>query len=192
MTTATGTGQGQLQDGLQTANGKLNTAKSGADKLANGSSQLSAALNKLESGSTNIQSNTSKLAEGSKSLDKGLGDLKSGTGKLSDKLKSAADETGEIDAGQDNYNMIASPVKTENDTAKKIDNYGTGLTPYILSMGLFVGALMLTVVFPMKDPAGRPRNAFEWFFSKYSVLLFVGIPATSSHCKLHAHLWAWS
>ena len=169
------TGQGKLQDGLQTANGKLDTAKSGADKLANGSSQLSAALNKLESGSASIQSNSSKLAEGSKSLDKGLGDLKSGTGKLSDKLKSAADETGDIDAGQDNYNMIASPVKTENDTAKKIDNYGTGLTPYILSMGLFVGALMLTVVFPMKDPAGRPRNAFEWFVSKYSVLLLVGI-----------------
>ncbi|PRO41240.1 YhgE/Pip domain-containing protein [Bacillus sp. LLTC93] len=169
------TGQGQLQEGLQTANGKLDTAKSGADKLANGSSQLSAALNKLESGSTSIQSNSSKLAEGSKSLDKGLGDLKSGTGKLSNKLKSAADETGEIDADQDNYNMIASPVKTENDTAKKIDNYGTGLTPYILSMGLFVGALMLTVVFPMKDPAGRPRNAFEWFVSKYSVLLLVGI-----------------
>ncbi len=34
---------------------------------------------------------------------------------------------------------------------------------------------MLTVVFPMKDPAGRPRNAFEWFVSKYSVLLLVGI-----------------
>jgi len=169
------TGQGQLQNGLQTANGKLDTAKSGADKLANGSSQLSAALNKLESGSASIQSNSSKLAEGSKSLDKGLGDLKSGTEKLSDKLKSAADETGDIDVGQDNYNMIASPVKTENDTAKNIDNYGTGLTPYILSMGLFVGALMLTVVFPMKDPAGRPRNAFEWFVSKYSVLFLVGI-----------------
>ncbi|OLP63662.1 hypothetical protein BACPU_30240 [Bacillus pumilus] len=169
------TGQGQLQEGLQTANGKLSTAKTGADKLASGSSQLSAALNKLESGSTSIQSNTTKLAEGSESLDKGLGDLKSGTGKLSDKLKNAADETGEIDAGKDNYNMIASPVKTENDTVKKIDNYGTGLTPYILSMGLFVGALMLTVVFPMKDPAGTPRNAFEWFVSKYSVLLLVGI-----------------
>ncbi|MDM5297405.1 YhgE/Pip domain-containing protein [Bacillus pumilus] len=169
------TGQGQLQEGLQTANGKLSTAKTGADKLASGSSQLSAALNKLESGSTSIQSNTTKLAKGSESLDKGLGDLKSGTGKLSDKLKNAADETGEIDAGKDNYNMIASPVKTENDTVKKIDNYGTGLTPYILSMGLFVGALMLTVVFPMKDPAGTPRNAFEWFVSKYSVLLLVGI-----------------
>lgn len=77
-------------------------------------------MNKLESGSASIQSNSSKLAEGSKSLDKGLGDLKSGTGKLSDKLKKAADETGDIDAGQDNYNMIASPVKTENDTAKKL------------------------------------------------------------------------
>ncbi|MGE6630872.1 YhgE/Pip family protein [Bacillus sp. NPDC077027] len=169
------TGQSKLQEGLQTANGKLETAKSGADKLASGSSQLSAALNKLESGSANIQSNTSKLAEGSKSLDEGLGDLKSGTGKLSNKLKSAADETGEIDPGQENYNMIASPVKTENDTAKKIDNYGTGLTPYILSMGLFVGALMLTVVFPLKDPSGQPRNAFEWFVSKFSVLMFVGI-----------------
>ncbi|MFS0654985.1 YhgE/Pip family protein [Bacillus sp. 179-C3.3 HS] len=169
------TGQGQLQEGLQTANGKLSTAKSGADQLANGSSQLHAALDQLESGSTSIQSNTSKLAEGSKSLDKGLGDLQSGTGKLSEKLKSAADDTGEIDAGEDNYNMIASPVKTENDTVKKIDNYGTGLTPYILSMGLFVGALMLTVIFPMKDPVGRPKHAFEWFFSKYSVLLLVGI-----------------
>ncbi|MFB8733842.1 hypothetical protein ACEQPO_07675 [Bacillus sp. SL00103] len=46
---------------------------------------------------------------------------------------------------------------------------------YSINGTSFVGALMLTVVFPMKDPAGRPRNAFEWFVSKYSVLLLVGI-----------------
>lgn len=42
-------------------------------------------------------------------------------------------------------------------------------------MGLYVGGIMLTVVFPLKEASGRPRNGFEWFFSKFNVMMLVGI-----------------
>ncbi|MDN8842571.1 YhgE/Pip domain-containing protein, partial [Staphylococcus aureus] len=73
------------------------------------------------------------------------------------------------------YSMFADPVKTDDNAIHSVPNYGTGLTPYILSMGLYVGGLMLTVVFPLSEASGRPRNGFEWFLSKFSVILLVGL-----------------
>lgn len=71
--------------------------------------------------------------------------------------------------------MFSDPVNVKGEKITKVSNYGTGLTPYILSLGLFVGALMITVVFDVKEPASRPESAIGWFISKFSILLPVGI-----------------
>jgi putative membrane protein len=99
-----------------------------------------------------------------------------------------ADQTGDIQAGDENYNMFSDPVDVKGDKIDPVSNYGTGLTPYILSLGLFVGALMITVVFDVKEPAVRPESAFGWFMSKFSVLFAVGILQGGE--RLHDHsLW---
>ncbi|MEC1584791.1 YhgE/Pip domain-containing protein [Bacillus spizizenii] len=168
-------GQTKLTAGIGEYNKQFAKAKAGSEQLVTGSSQVSGGLLKLLDGSKQIQSGSSKLAEGSESLDTGLGKLLDGTGQLSSKLKDAADQTGDIDADDQTYGMFADPVKTNDDAIHSVPNYGTGLTPYILSMGLYVGGIMLTVVFPLKEASGRPRNGFEWFFSKFNVMMLVGI-----------------
>ncbi len=47
--------------------------------------------------------------------------------------------------------------------------------PYFLSLGLFVGALLLSIVFPLVEPAIKPTGALGWFASKVSVLAIVGL-----------------
>ncbi|MFP3813551.1 YhgE/Pip domain-containing protein, partial [Bacillus sp. SIMBA_005] len=85
------------------------------------------------------------------SLGTGLSKLLDGTGQLSSQLKDAADQTGDIKTDDKTYSMFADPVKTDDNAIHSVPNYGTGLTPYILSMGLYVGGLMLTVVFPLSE-----------------------------------------
>ncbi|WP_434813310.1 YhgE/Pip family protein [Bacillus halotolerans] len=167
--------QNKLTAGIGEYNKQFAKAKAGSEQLVTGGSQVSGGLLKLLDGSKQVQNGSSKLAEGSESLDTGLGKLLDGTGQLSNKLNDAADQTGDISADDKTYGMFADPVKTNDDAIHSVPNYGTGLTPYILSMGLYVGGIMLTVVFPLKEASGRPRNGFEWFFSKFNVMMLVGI-----------------
>ncbi|MCY8180915.1 YhgE/Pip domain-containing protein, partial [Bacillus paralicheniformis] len=136
-----------LTNGLGAYNEKFAEAKSGSSKIAEGSQTLVGKFGDLQSAADKLKDGSSKLAEGAKSLDEGLGKLSDGSGELFDKLSDAADQTGDIQAGDENYNMFSDPVDVKGDKIDPVSNYGTGLTPYILSLGLFVGALMITVVF---------------------------------------------
>ncbi|MEK5100147.1 YhgE/Pip domain-containing protein [Bacillus sp. FSL W8-0848] len=168
-------GLDSLAKGQAAYNEKFAEARSGSSKIAEGSQTLTEKFGQLQDASGKLKDASSKLAEGAKTLDEGLGKITEGSSKLSSKLADAADQTGGIQAGEQNYNMFSDPVKVKGDKITEVSNYGTGLTPYILSLGLFVGALMITVVFDVKEPASRPETAFGWFFSKFSVLLPVGI-----------------
>ena len=57
--------------------------------------------------------------------------------------------------------MFADPVKLDVEKVTKVDNYGTGLAPYFLSLGLYVGAMLLTIVYSVREPAVRPRERLE-------------------------------
>ncbi|UOY88444.1 YhgE/Pip domain-containing protein [Bacillus glycinifermentans] len=168
-------GLDSLAKGQAAYNEKFAEARSGSSKIAEGSQTLTEKFGQLQDASGKLKDASSKLSEGAKTLDEGLGKITEGSGELSNKLADAADQTGDIQAGEQNYNMFSDPVKVKGDKITQVSNYGTGLTPYILSLGLFVGALMITVVFDVKEPASRPESALGWFFSKFSVLLPVGI-----------------
>nr|WP_262372712.1 YhgE/Pip family protein [Sutcliffiella horikoshii] len=71
--------------------------------------------------------------------------------------------------------MISEPVKVKSEVENGVPNYGTGFAPYFLSLGLFVGALLLSIVFPMREPAGIPQTGTAWFTGKVAVLAVVGI-----------------
>ena len=86
-----------------------------------------------------------------------------------------AEKTGEVKGTDKTYDMFASPVKVKTEKMAEVPNYGTGFTPYFLSLGLFVGALLLSIVYPLRDTVGVPKSGFSWFISKFGVLLSVGI-----------------
>jgi putative membrane protein len=70
---------------------------------------------------------------------------------------------------------MASPVKLDKEEINSVPNYGTGFAPYFLSLGLFVGALLLSIVFPLREPAGVPASGYNWFRSKFTVLASIGV-----------------
>lgn len=168
-------GQTKLVQGLTTFGEKMNEAKSGVEQLASGSGQLSSGLNELASGSNQLQGGVNKLASGSSELADGMGKLDKGSNELATKLKDGAKEVGNVKANKDVYNMFAKPVEVENKKMNEVPNYGTGFAPYFLSLGLFVGALLLSIVFPLREPAGVPSSGISWFVGKFGVLMIAGV-----------------
>lgn len=181
-------GQSELLSGLSLFQEKLEEASngskqlaSGANELANGSSQLVEGSHAfvdgsedLANGAKTIAAGATELHEGTSELADGTKELVDGTGELKEKLGDAAEDT-KVDVSKSNYEMMANPVEVETESVHEVPNYGTGFAPYFLSLGLFVGALLLSIVYPLREPATTPKTGWHWFMSKFVVLGIIGI-----------------
>ncbi|MEK4414839.1 YhgE/Pip domain-containing protein [Bacillus sp. FSL K6-0268] len=179
----------QLADGSSKVTGGLGTLSAGANQMSGGITQLTdgssqvttglgtlnGGLNQMSTGSIQLIDGVNKLADGSGKVTDGLVKVNDGSGELAEKLGEGAEKTGEVKGTDKTYDMFASPVKVKTEKMAEVPNYGTGFTPYFLSLGLFVGALLLSIVYPLRDTVGVPKSGFSWFISKFGVLLSVGI-----------------
>ncbi|PEI93455.1 phage infection protein [Bacillus pseudomycoides] len=182
-------GIGQLAGGSSQVTGGLGTLSAGANQMAGGIGQLASGSNqvttglgslngglgKMSDGSGQLIDGVNKLADGSGKVTDGLVKVNDGSGELATKLGEGAEKTSEVKGTDKTYNMFADPVKVQTEKMSEVPNYGTGFTPYFLSLGLFVGALLLSIVYPLRDTVGVPKSGFSWFISKFGVLLSVGI-----------------
>jgi len=175
-------GTAGLEDGLKSFVAKLGEAgqggaalEQGAGRLSEGASALKGGLGSLSGGIDRFADGSAKLDDGAREMAEGLVKLTDGTGELSGKLTEAAQKTSGIKDGDDVVDMFASPVELDVVKTNAVPNYGTGLAPYFISMGLYVGALLLTVVYQAKEPIGRPSGGWSWFVSKLLTMTTIGI-----------------
>ncbi|MGV2686871.1 hypothetical protein GNF82_21655, partial [Clostridium perfringens] len=124
---------------------------SGAATLSQGTQQLAGGAGKLGSGVTTLADGSKKLDSGAGELVNGMNELKEGSGELAGKLNEAADKTGDIKTTDETVTMFAGPVQVEEHKVNEVPNYGTGFAPYFLSLGLFVGALLCTIIMPIRS-----------------------------------------
>lgn len=167
-------GQNEYVQNLAQFDEKLASATTGATKLATGAVQLNSGMTELSDGSSKLSDGTNQLADGSKKLVDGTLQVEDGTKELEDKLGDAAGQAGSVKADDQTFDMMGEPVTVENEAINKVPNYGTGFAPYFLSLGLFVGALLISIVYQMKMPSVRPANGFAWFIGKFGVLAVIG------------------
>ncbi|MEG0383471.1 MAG: YhgE/Pip domain-containing protein [Solibacillus sp.] len=167
-------GNTTLAEKLQQLSKGAVDASKGANDLASGLNTLVAGSNKLNDGTTLLAEKSGELAQGSSTLVDGTKELADGAATLTEKLTEASDQV-DIHPTEDMYNMVGSPVEVEKTAVNHVPNYGTGFAPYFISLGLFVGALLISIVFPLVEPAIIPKNGASWFASKVSVLAVVGI-----------------
>lgn len=163
-------GGSQLAAGLNTFGQKLNEAAAGSSKLATGASALGKGAAQLEQGLTKLANGVDGLSDGAGQLTSGAVQLKDGAGKLADgsselaqKLNDAAAETSDVKSSDDTVTMFAEPVKLVEKTDYKLDHYGLGIAPYFLSLALFMGALVFTTVFSLREsnvPGATPMGRF--------------------------------
>ncbi|MEY9980112.1 YhgE/Pip family protein [Lysinibacillus sp. RC79] len=171
-------GNATLAQKLGELNAGVKTAVTGSKTLASGLNELASGSKTLNQGTSTLASKSGELAEGSATLADGTTELVDGTSTLSGKLGEASEKAKEVHASKDTYDMVGSPVEVDKESVNHVPNYGTGFSPYFISLGLFVGALLISIVFPLVEPAIRPKNGATWFTSKVSVLAIVGLIQT--------------
>jgi len=175
-------GASRLSDGLEAFGKQLDSAVKGGAELSDGAGRLHDGADRLKIGLQSLQGGVTRFADGSAQLDEGarrmtegLVKLTDGTGELSGKLTEAAEKTSGIGGGDEVVDMFANPVRLDVVKTSEVPNYGTGLAPYFISMGLYVGALLLTVVYPAKEPIQPPAGGWSWFSSKLMTMATVGV-----------------
>lgn len=164
-------------------NAGVSTVASGISKLDNGLSELVTGSSELANGTGDLSEKTGELAKGSAKLVEGNEKLLDGSHELKMALTDAREDSN-INVSNNNYEMVASPVGVDKNIENKVKNYGTGFAPYFISLGLFVGALLLTNVYPFVQPAVHPTGVGKWFLSKSVVPLVVWIAQTAILCAV--------
>lgn len=163
----TNQGQSQIVSGLQTMQQSLQTAANGSTQLADGSA-------KLTSGATKLDNGLSSLYSGASALQSGLNEAETGTIQLRDKLSSGATKVADNVSGDkisNETNVMSAPISTSDNSYNSVANYGSGLSPYFITLALWVGGLMSFFVI---DFDKKPKNKTT-VIVKYMVLCIIGV-----------------
>lgn len=167
-------GAQQLASGVKDYTAGVAQAATGVNTLNNGLVALNSGASELSTGTNKLVSSSNDLAEGADKLADGTTELQDGTSELANSLQDAGEES-KLNTSESNSEMVAEPIQLNKEIQGEISNYGSGFAPYFLSLGLFVGALLLTNVYPFVEPAVRPTSIVNWFMSKSAVPVIVGI-----------------
>ena len=183
LTQSLSTQQAQLQAGVSTLNNGVNQLAPKAITALNGYNSVRSANNQLLAGSTSLtnglaqaQTGSQQLANGAQLLDSRSDVLTNGTSQLADgadtlstKLADASRQLKIQPTGAATQQQMANPVKSETTKQGDVPNYGYALAPYVLSLSLFVGAIALNIIYPIRKTFAEQENAFRWWLAKASV-----------------------
>ncbi|MFB6469267.1 YhgE/Pip family protein [Cytobacillus sp. Hz8] len=162
------TGSTQVSEGNQSVNNGWKQLSAGASKIDDGMGQVSY-------GNQSVRVGWSTLTDGVKQVDHGLFDLKTGSNELASGLKDGAEQTSQLKPNEDNMTMFATPVEFKGDVIHKYPFYRDSNAPYILSLALFVGIIIMSFVVEFQKPALLPASSFSWFSGKLMNLALLAI-----------------
>ena len=162
-------GVNQLAPNAITAFNGYNSVRFANNQLLVGSASLTNGLSEAKSGSQKLANGASLLESRSGALIDGTSQLASGADTLANKLADASNRIKIQPTGATTQQQIANPVKSEMTEKGNVPNYGYALSPYVLSLSLFVGAIVLNVIYPIRKTFSEQESAIRWWLSKASV-----------------------
>lgn len=154
-------GIGQAADGAsQLADGTQQLA-TGASQLEDGAVQLRDGTGQLADGASQLVDGTSQLSDGLMTLRTGLVQLQDGASQLQSKLAEGRDgipaSTQQLRTGQ--ADTIADPVRVDEISTAKAENYGAGLAPFFATLAAWIGMYAL---FLIVKPFSRRAATAMW------------------------------
>ena len=162
-------GVNQLAPNAITAFNCYNSVRFANNQLLAGSASLTNGLSEAKSGSQKLANGASLLESRSGALIDGTSQLASGADTLANKLADVSNRIKIQPTGATTQQQIANPVKSEMAEKGNVPNYGYALSPYVLSLSLFVGAIVLNVIYPIRKTFSEQESAIRWWLSKASV-----------------------
>lgn len=173
------TGTTQLNSAIPALQGGITQLLTGSDSLYQGASALNSSsptlLNgsaQLQGGASQISSGAQQLAQGSNTLGGGLLQLKDGSHTLTSSLHKGAEESS-VSATQNTKEMLAQPVVTTHQELSNVENNGTAMAPYMMSVGLYVACMAFTLMYPLLKNTSKTTSGLRMWACKASVMYTV-------------------
>ena len=196
-------GVNQANAGAQQLASKSKDLQSGTMQLVSGLSQLQAngstltsGSNQLAGGAQQISSGSQQLANGGSSLTSGLGTLNTGANNLSTALTKADGTLSATNNSNENAKKVAAPLKLKHTDHDNVPENGAGMTPYMINVALFIGALATNVVIGIGFSGEKWKSGREFMLAKIGtnglVALLQGIIVWGAVALLGLrpnHLW---
>lgn len=175
-------GLNTLAASLDQADGGIRSLKQGTDALRDGAAQLGAAAPSLTDGAGQVTDGTGQLADGagrletgSLELGAGLSKVKDGADRLAESLSDGARSAADTRTGEKTADMFAAPVDTREEQMTDMPDNGHAMAPYMMSVGLWVGCIAFSLMYPLNSYSGKLRSGKAWWRSKATVLYTVAI-----------------
>ncbi len=153
---------GNISEGVQQLNKSVESLADGIEKINEPIEQT-------------IHSNPNVSETEKAELISAITAITEGSSNLSSELEANTQELSNIQFNEANLEIVANPVKLDILPYTEVPNYGNGFTPFTLSLGLFIGAMVITMVFPAVQTFTKPNNFLGWFGSKYIVVITAAI-----------------
>lgn len=159
-------GAKQIADGNRQVN-------SGWRELTSGASQIDDGMGQVSEGTAQVNTGWGELADGATQLNDGAGQLKDGSEQLAEGLKGGAEQTAGLNTNEENAEMFAAPVKLANEKVNQYEYYRDTTAPYIMTLALFAGILIMSLFIKFKRP--EDVSSLKWFIAKYMKLGLLSI-----------------
>lgn len=180
----------QLASGAATLNAGQKQVTAASSQLSSGASQLARGNNQLATGTSQLNSGLGQLASKGGALNNGAGQLnngaqqlttgtsqaasglseaQNGTKTLAAKLADGAIQLNAVHNNKGNVNALTQPVKSSQNNLSHVANNGTGMSPYMMSVGLFVGMITFSTIYDFMTVAKKPRSGIAWWADKQTV-----------------------
>lgn len=168
-------GTNQLADGTKTLDDGTKTLTSGFATLTANNSKLTSGANQLADGAVTLNDGAGQLYDGSITLGNGLSDLKDGASTLKTGLEDGQKTIDENKGDDAVYEMISSPVKSNETKISNVENNGHAMAAYMMCVGLWVLCIAFCIMYPLTEHHGEIKSGFSWWLSKAGVAYLVAL-----------------
>lgn len=168
-------GTNQLADGTKTLDDGTKTLTSGFATLTANNSKLSSGANQLADGAVTLNDGAGQLYDGSITLGNGLSDLKDGANTLKTGLEDGQKTIDENKGDDAVYEMISSPVKSNETKISNVENNGHAMAAYMMCVGLWVLCIAFCIMYPLTEHHGTIKSGFSWWLSKSGIAYLVAL-----------------
>lgn len=166
-----------LADGTKTLDDGTKTLTSGFATLTANNSKLTSGATQLADGAVTLNDGAGQLYDGSITLGNGLSDLKDGANTLKTGLEDGQKTIDENKGDDAVYEMISSPVKSNETKISNVENNGHAMAAYMMCVGLWVLCIAFCIMYPLTEHHGEIKSGFSWWLSKAGIAYLVALVA---------------
>jgi putative membrane protein len=167
---------GQIQGGLDRLSAGVKQVQSAQAQLQHGAQQVQNGLVQSQAGSHQLASGMDQLQSGASQLAQGASKLADGQDAFANKVSDSV-TTGKLGNADLNAERMSHPVQAIQRALYPVNKYGPGLAPYFVPLSLWVGALMVFFLVPIREGRWKltPVPHHTVMLGKFTVLWSIGI-----------------